>query len=64
MRNGAETARYPVDSVIEAVSSPIWVGPRSGWTLAASAARRRSLPAVPAAVLRQAAAGGFLCSLA
>lgn len=86
MRNGAETARYPVGSatldrtldvgpgvyrlqlqrgpLIEAVSSPIWVGPRSGWTLAASATRRRSLPSVPAAVLRRAAAGGFLCSLA
>jgi len=57
IRNGAETARYPVDAatldrtldvgpgvyrlqlqrgpLIEAVSSPIWVGPRSGWTLAA-----------------------------
>ena len=85
MRNGAELARYPVDSattrrgidvgpgvyrlqlqrgpLIEAVSSPIWVGPRSGWTLAASASRRRSPVAVPAAVLRQAAAGGFLCTL-
>ncbi len=48
--------------LVEAISSPIWVGPRSGWAPAATAAGRRA-PALPADVLRAVARGGFLCSL-